>query len=229
MQNFDPAALLLNAPPPPTLRDIITAYRAKGNGEKDLLLAMLNAKAAEDQRLASLAALHKSMLEVYHFERLADMGLHPYSTTQSPPPSYGHPNGVHRQDRRQHAGLSPYHPYPARPHSSEASSSPAPASYDTASKRRRRSKSPRNDSKRVCDDDSVSPPQPEPRLISIDRSPQFPTRGSTSMAIGSLLRDEDSSPVSRPAESITEAQITDKRCRLPSPTGTDTPISSQSS
>jgi hypothetical protein len=35
--------------PPPSLREILAAYRAKGDGDRDMLLAMLNAKAAEDQ------------------------------------------------------------------------------------------------------------------------------------------------------------------------------------
>ncbi|KAG6832252.1 hypothetical protein H0H92_004217 [Tricholoma furcatifolium] len=35
--------------PPPSLREILTAYRNKGDGDRDMLLAMLNAKAAEDQ------------------------------------------------------------------------------------------------------------------------------------------------------------------------------------
>ncbi|EEB87084.1 hypothetical protein MPER_15722, partial [Moniliophthora perniciosa FA553] len=39
-------------PPPPTLREILTAYRTKGDGDREMLLAMLNAKTAEDQRLA---------------------------------------------------------------------------------------------------------------------------------------------------------------------------------
>jgi len=39
----------LDQPPPPTLREILAAYRSKGDGDRDMLLAMLNAKAAEDQ------------------------------------------------------------------------------------------------------------------------------------------------------------------------------------
>ncbi|KAF8898404.1 hypothetical protein BD779DRAFT_1666262 [Infundibulicybe gibba] len=56
---------VLDQPPPPTLREILGAYRTKGDGDRDMLLAMLNAKAAEDQRLASVAALHRSVLEAY--------------------------------------------------------------------------------------------------------------------------------------------------------------------
>ncbi|KAG6815862.1 hypothetical protein H0H87_010718 [Tephrocybe sp. NHM501043] len=35
--------------PPPSLREILTAYRNKGDGDRDMLLAMLSAKTAEDQ------------------------------------------------------------------------------------------------------------------------------------------------------------------------------------
>ncbi|KAG5652281.1 hypothetical protein H0H81_005541 [Sphagnurus paluster] len=40
---------VLEQPTPPTLREILSAYRAKGDGDRDMLLAMLNAKTAEDQ------------------------------------------------------------------------------------------------------------------------------------------------------------------------------------
>lgn len=36
-------------PAPPSLREILTAYRTRGDGDRDMLLAMLSAKTAEDQ------------------------------------------------------------------------------------------------------------------------------------------------------------------------------------
>ncbi|KAF8078278.1 hypothetical protein FPV67DRAFT_1775514 [Lyophyllum atratum] len=57
---------------PPTLREILTAYRAKGDGDRDMLLAMLNAKTAEDQRISSLASLQRTLLEVYQGSALAE-------------------------------------------------------------------------------------------------------------------------------------------------------------
>ena len=39
----------LDTQPPPTVREILAAYRAKGDGDREMLLAMLQAKTAEDQ------------------------------------------------------------------------------------------------------------------------------------------------------------------------------------
>ena len=41
--------LILPQPPPPSLREILGAYKSKGDGDRDMLIAMLNAKSAEDQ------------------------------------------------------------------------------------------------------------------------------------------------------------------------------------
>ncbi|KAF7339955.1 hypothetical protein MVEN_01913200 [Mycena venus] len=82
------ASSVLDQPPPPSLRDILGAYKANGDGDRDMLLAMLNAKAAEDQRLASMAALHRTMLEVYQAQPLQMNGSHhhyPSKYTHSPP------------------------------------------------------------------------------------------------------------------------------------------------
>jgi len=56
---------VLDQPPPPSLREILGAYRTRGDGDREMLMAMLNAKSAEDQRIASVASLHRSMLEYY--------------------------------------------------------------------------------------------------------------------------------------------------------------------
>ncbi|KAH9947717.1 hypothetical protein B0H21DRAFT_737744 [Amylocystis lapponica] len=55
----------LEQSPPPSLREILDAYRSKGDGDRDMLIAMLNAKSAEDQRLASVASLQRTMLDFY--------------------------------------------------------------------------------------------------------------------------------------------------------------------
>ncbi|KAF8527900.1 hypothetical protein BU17DRAFT_81139 [Hysterangium stoloniferum] len=56
--------VIIDQPPPPTLREILSAYRSKGDGDRDMLLAMLNAKSAEDQRIAALATLHQKLIEL---------------------------------------------------------------------------------------------------------------------------------------------------------------------
>ncbi|KAF8624843.1 hypothetical protein AX15_005724 [Amanita polypyramis BW_CC] len=73
-----------SSPPPPSLREILTAYRAKGDGDREMLLTMLNAKAAEDQRIASVASLHRTALEVYQAS-FTDGGPSPLGTINGHP------------------------------------------------------------------------------------------------------------------------------------------------
>jgi len=44
-----PPSHFFSKPPPPTLREILGAYRSRGDGDREMLMAMLNAKSAEDQ------------------------------------------------------------------------------------------------------------------------------------------------------------------------------------
>ena len=54
-------------PPPPSLREILGAYRSKGDGDRDMLIAMLNAKSAEDQVGAiPLYGLHRAHICTAH-------------------------------------------------------------------------------------------------------------------------------------------------------------------
>ncbi|KAG2156483.1 uncharacterized protein EDB93DRAFT_1127023 [Suillus bovinus] len=76
---------ILEQAPPPSLREILGAYKSKGDGDRDMLIAMLNAKSAEDQRLASVASLHRTLLEM----SAADV-RHP----SPPPPSRSSPPAV---------------------------------------------------------------------------------------------------------------------------------------
>ncbi|KAI0670184.1 hypothetical protein C8Q78DRAFT_1039546 [Trametes maxima] len=95
----------LEQPPPPTLREILEAYKARGDGDREMLLAMLNAKSSEDQRLASVATLHRTILDMYqapHIQPGPPMiplhvpdapHVHHYSHAHhfpSPPASYHH-------------------------------------------------------------------------------------------------------------------------------------------
>ncbi|KAJ8084319.1 hypothetical protein AAF712_001124 [Marasmius tenuissimus] len=100
---------ILSTPPPPSLRDILTAYRTKGDGDREMLLAMLNAKSAEDNRLAQTASLQRTLLEVYN------QPLPPIESVSrkrpresSPPPSMHYPY-------RSRVPLSPYSEEPNSP------------------------------------------------------------------------------------------------------------------
>jgi hypothetical protein len=46
---YSPHFILPLQAPPPSLRDILAAYKSRGDGDRDMLIAMLNAKSAEDQ------------------------------------------------------------------------------------------------------------------------------------------------------------------------------------
>jgi len=92
-EQMDPHALksvlastwqVLEQPPPPTLREILSAYKSKGDGDRDMLLAMLNAKSAEDQRIAAIATLHQKML---------DARASPLSPSRDHTSSFGQPSG----------------------------------------------------------------------------------------------------------------------------------------
>ncbi|KAF8601785.1 hypothetical protein BDV93DRAFT_524538 [Ceratobasidium sp. AG-I] len=54
----------LAQPPPPTLRDILHAYASQAQGDRTLLIALLNAKSAEDNRIAAVAALQQNILHI---------------------------------------------------------------------------------------------------------------------------------------------------------------------
>ncbi|KAH9937420.1 uncharacterized protein B0H18DRAFT_1113264 [Fomitopsis serialis] len=96
----------LQQSPPPSLRDILDAYRAKGDGDRDMLIAMLNAKSAEDQRMASLASLQKSMLDLYQpsLRQPQIQAVPPLHIADS---SHAH---MHSHYAHSHRSRSPYHP-----------------------------------------------------------------------------------------------------------------------
>ncbi|KAJ8514933.1 hypothetical protein ONZ45_g7575 [Pleurotus djamor] len=182
----------LNQPPPPSLREILAAYNSKGDGDRDMLLAMLNAKAAEDQRLASTASLHRTMIEICHTtsasEQLPSLTNHYYPTphfTHSPPlpeekPYLSPPHRSHSpyQSSRYSSRHAPeYHhrsSQPSRKRHRRSSASPPPAPYDS----HLLSQSAPQHHDRL-------PPSPysSPRSDSLEYSP----RSRASMAIGSLL------------------------------------------
>ncbi|KAG9112968.1 hypothetical protein FRC07_007845 [Ceratobasidium sp. 392] len=123
----------LSQAPPPALREILSAYNTKGEGDRDMLVALLNAKSAEDQRLAAIATLHQTIIQMQH--ALAITAI----TAQSPPgrvppPASSQPFQSRR--KRSHADYAPdayrLHAYderePTLPLSPESSASSPPRS-----------------------------------------------------------------------------------------------------
>ncbi|TFK76824.1 hypothetical protein BDN72DRAFT_829991 [Pluteus cervinus] len=181
---------ILDQPPPPTLREILAAYRSKGDGDRDMLLAMLNAKAAEDQRLASYASLRRSVLEVYqtsaplqpsNVPRLN--GAHPYPTpsfTQSPQLEEQRPS------RSMHLDAPSRSPSP-RSRRSHPYSRDSRLPHEPPSKRPRVSHSPPSTHHAPYDSHPEQlPPSPYSSSGRSD-SAEYSPRTRASMAIGSLL------------------------------------------
>ncbi|KAF8610491.1 hypothetical protein BDV93DRAFT_601491 [Ceratobasidium sp. AG-I] len=137
----------LSQTPPPSLREILGAYNSKGEGDRDMLIALLNAKSAEDQRLASIATLHQTVLQMQHALAIAAVTAQSQSQSQaqSPPGRVPQPPTEQMRRKRSHAEyapdayrLHPYHdrdrergerergepPLPPSPDSSASASSP---------------------------------------------------------------------------------------------------------
>ncbi|TFK41334.1 hypothetical protein BDQ12DRAFT_733633 [Crucibulum laeve] len=190
------AASVLDQSPPPSLREILGAYRAKGDGDRDMLLAMLNAKAAEDQRLASLASLHRSVLEVY--QQTSESTLPPTrapinGTYHYPTPSFN--QSPHFSEQR--APRKSHHPRSdsrsRSPYPVHAPVRDAPMSYhnEHPRKRHRSSRSPHSSHSAIYESSHPSqheqfPPSPYSASDRSD-SAEYSPRSRASMAIGSLL------------------------------------------
>ncbi|KAI0961223.1 hypothetical protein AcV7_000378 [Taiwanofungus camphoratus] len=150
--------------PPPSLRDILDAYKAKGDGDRDMLVAMLNAKSAEDQRIASVSSLQRAMLDLYHPSmhlhsapipplRLPDPHQHyaPSSAVYPPAVHFPSPPNTLYHHSPHHLPENPYTRAHRRAGSSGSATSnsqsqrerPAPSSpHAPPRKRRRTSRSP---------------------------------------------------------------------------------------
>ncbi|KAF4623689.1 hypothetical protein D9613_001653 [Agrocybe pediades] len=194
------AQALLDQPPPPTVREILAAYSAKGDGDRDMLLAMFNAKTAEDQRVASVLNLHRCMLEVYQhvpppppepISRPAVNGAYHYPTptfTQSPRFA-DHPSS-RRLHHRHHVTSASRSPPPSRVHSHLPPSRDVPLSHHSEHprKRHRSSRSPRMSHAGIYESSHPEQLPPSP-YSSSDRSDsaEYSPRSRGSMNIGSLL------------------------------------------
>ncbi|KAH8120577.1 hypothetical protein DFH11DRAFT_75137 [Phellopilus nigrolimitatus] len=94
---------VLDQPPPPSLREILAAYKSRGDGDREMLLAMLNAKSAEDQRLASMASLRRTVLEI---SQTTEPPLPPH-VPQYQPSSHFSPHPAHNQYGHSSASYTP--------------------------------------------------------------------------------------------------------------------------
>ncbi|KAH6917560.1 hypothetical protein BKA70DRAFT_1252539 [Coprinopsis sp. MPI-PUGE-AT-0042] len=199
---------ILDQSPPPSLREILTAYRTKGDGDRDMLLSMLNAKTAEDQRISSLASLQRTVLELYHHTSSAELrspsprysapreAVNYPSYAQYPPhPSYPPYSSESRPSRRamtsQHR-VSSRSRSPSRPHAhmSLAPRDTAPVHEQHPRKRHRSSRSPPPPhSHRSGYEPSHPAEQFPPSPYSSDRSEsaEYSPRSRANMHVGSLL------------------------------------------
>ncbi|KAJ7899983.1 hypothetical protein B0H14DRAFT_2671732 [Mycena olivaceomarginata] len=201
------ASSALDQPPPPTLRDILGAYKANGDGDRDMLLAMLNAKAAEDQRLASMAALHRTMLEVYQSQPLQMNGNHHYPPKYTPSPPL----------REARPTRNVYHNVPSvsrsPPHiraSLPSMRAPSPR-LEHRRKRVRSSRSPPPPHSSRRRDSIHSELPPSPYSSSGSDSAGYSPRSRGSMTIGSLLSSgphrEGSADEPPPSDRIQPTQL----------------------
>ncbi|ETW87550.1 hypothetical protein HETIRDRAFT_413862 [Heterobasidion irregulare TC 32-1] len=170
---------ILEQPPPPSLREILGAYRTRGDGDREMLMAMLNAKSAEDQRIASMASLHRSMLEYYQ--------LVPPSAHQSP---NDHPY-LESFGAYSHPGLSPQSNGNPSSYSPRINKEPHRSSHTVhPRKRHRTSESPHANHHSVPRAPTPSsPPQLPSSPYSSTRSDstQHSPHSRSAMDIGSLL------------------------------------------
>ncbi|GJE87747.1 hypothetical protein PsYK624_038300 [Phanerochaete sordida] len=130
---------VLDQRPPPTMHEILAAYTAKGDGDRDMLFALLNAKTAEDNRMAADRNLRRTLLELYRAQpqssSSAYSGQH-HMLPQYPLPSP--PTSLYQQSPTVHTQS----PAPRRRASSTSSRSSDENLASPPLRKRRRSRSP---------------------------------------------------------------------------------------
>ncbi|EGO04921.1 hypothetical protein SERLA73DRAFT_157749 [Serpula lacrymans var. lacrymans S7.3] len=171
---------ILEQAPPPSLREILGAYKSRGDGDRDMLIAMLNAKSAEDQRLASIAALQRSLLEI----STVDSRCHPPSSSFPPSPV------IQLHHAQHHCQSSGSFTSDAYPHCSIPAVREPPRSSQPPPKRQRHSRSPGSSHRGSRNSSHDFPPSPYSSACSdsVEQSP----RSRTSIPIGSLLSSDPS-------------------------------------
>ncbi|KAJ7071521.1 hypothetical protein C8F01DRAFT_1110864 [Mycena amicta] len=165
------ASRVLEQPPPPSLRDVLGAYKANGDGDREVLLAVLKAKTSEDNRQAAMATLYDSMLQ------LQRVPLRP----AYPTPAYSHSPESRHYHSVSSVSRSPPHTRVPAPHTRSVSPG-------HRRKRARGSQSPAHYSTEHREGSDVPAELPPSPYSSSADSPR--SRGS--MTIGSLLSTEPS-------------------------------------
>ncbi|KAK0198568.1 hypothetical protein F5146DRAFT_1020174 [Armillaria mellea] len=187
---FTAARESLSQQPPPTLREILGAYRAKGDGDRDMLLAMLKAKTAEEHSQAERAALLRTLIDVQRHT----------SYPPSPPMSHYPTPSTSHSPPQQHLLT-----VPQRPSRHQRSHSPyaLPPMADTRTRKRHRGMSqspPRH------------PPSPySPTSSSSSAADYSPRAIRPSMAIGALLSNGRAPEVERDIKQLSD--ISDERSK----------------
>ncbi|KAH7923988.1 hypothetical protein BV22DRAFT_1196257 [Leucogyrophana mollusca] len=179
---------MLEQAPPPTLREILGAYKSKGDGDRDLLIAMLKAKTSEDQRVASTAELHRTLLEMSSSNHKQ---MTPLPSPQPPLPTvYPHYSKHSRHPSEASNGR-------VSPQSIPLVREP-PVLSQPPRKRPRSSRSPpaSHYESRASHTSSRDLP-PSPYSSSRSDSEEYSPRSRASMAIGSLLSTGPSSEESQ--------------------------------
>lgn len=165
--------------PPPSLREVLGAYNSKGDGDRDMLIAMLNAKSAEDQRMASVAALHQTLLETLHHTPRSHLPL-PHFHVQHSTRSYPAPHSI--------SCSPPIHEMkPASNVNSLKRSPPRKEAPSQSPKRQRTSPSPHRSSSSQSYSFVRHEHPSSPHSSSRSDSAEYSPRSRASMAIGSLL------------------------------------------
>jgi len=189
---------IIEQPAPPSLREILAAYRTRGDGDRDMLLAMLNAKTAEDQRMSSTASLHRTVLEICQQATFSPSehqnGASHYPTpsfTQSPPlcdrQSSCHANHRHHVVSYNN---SPLNSHPHLPPLRDFS-----MTHDTEHRRKRHrsSRSPHRPREAVHENSPSERFPPSPYSTSNrSESAEYSPPSRASMNIGSLLSSRPS-------------------------------------
>lgn len=181
--------LIVNQVPPPSLREILGAYKSKGDGDREMLIAMLNAKSAEDQaslplnfllpvltpfrlqRLASVASLHKTLLEMSAVDGWHSSPSAPSHPLPTPYPKHEQKHSIDVSNER----VSP--PVVREP----------PQLSQPPRKRQRSSHSPPAPHYELRPSHTSSRDLPPSPYSSRSDSEEYSPRSRASMAIGSLL------------------------------------------